>query len=147
MTTSSVRTYLPTTLRGLAELAASGEVAPTGGHAVTDAVRAEWQDSSEEEWEYEALCLAADDCAALWAEDDERRRVVLAVDVDAAAVRLAESGDRTGAGDPTEVVVTRAVPLRDVAAVHADLSEADAERRDDLCWFATQELDQLLDRA
>ena len=136
-----IRAYVPTTLGGLREVVASGQLAaPVAAHAVTDAVRAEWRESSEEEWEYEALCLAADDCAELWAEHDVRRRVVLALDLDDADVEPI-SDDRS---DPTQVRLLASVPLRRVAAIHADLSEADAARQDDLCWFATQEVDQLL---
>lgn len=136
-----IRAYVPTTMRGLAALSAFGEIAAVPlAHAVTDAVRAEWRESSEEEWEYEALCLAADDCAEAWTADDVRRRVVLAVDLDDADVERAGGDDP----DPTQVRVSGAVPLRRVAAIHADLSVEDAERGDDLCWFATQELHLLL---
>lgn len=135
----TVRVYVPTTLAGLAALVDAGELpGPFVAHAVTDAVRAEWADSSEEEWEYEALCLAADDCADLWEEvpAERRRRVVVALDVPAATTADDD--------DPTLVRVTDAAPLRWVAAVHADLSAADAAADDDLCWFAASEVDQLL---
>lgn len=136
----TTRIYVPTTLASLAEVLRSGELAaPVHAHAVTDAVRAEWADSSEEEWEYEALCLAADDCADLWGPDDVRRRVVLAADVPDA-----ERADPDNPGDPTAVVVDQPVPMRRIAAAHADLTVDDAVADEDLRWFATQEIPDLL---
>ncbi|RLV49877.1 hypothetical protein D9V37_08295 [Nocardioides mangrovicus] len=124
------RVYIPLTLAGLADLQASGTLAPPlRAHAVTDAVREEWAGASEEEWEYEALNLAADDCPP-------GRRVVVAADV--SVVRPDDPED------PTLVVVEHEVPLRRVAAVHADLTEVDATQEEDLRWFATQEIPDLL---
>jgi hypothetical protein len=136
----TTRIYVPTTLARLAAVVESGEIpAPVHAHAVTDAVRAEWAESSEEEWEYEVLGLAADDCADLWGPDDVRRRVVLAADVSDA-----ERADPDNPGDPTAVIVDHAVPVRRIAAAHADLTTDDAEADDDLRWFASQEIPDLL---
>ncbi len=82
------------------------------------------------------MCLAADDCRELWRGDDVRRRVVLALEVPAA--------EPVGAEDPTLVVVAGGVEWSRVAAVHADLADSDATAEEDLRWFATQEVDQLL---
>jgi hypothetical protein len=82
-------------------------------------------DGDSEEQEYAALMAAAADAAALL--DGPGRRVVVVADV----------------AHPDGVV-----PLRDVAAVHADPADrpADADPDDDLAWFGVQEIDQLLSR-
>lgn len=76
-------------------------------------------DGEDEESEYAALMAAADASAALGAED--RRRVVL----------VAEMAHE---GEP--------IPFEQVLAVHADLVGAGPE--DDLAWFATQEVPDLV---
>jgi hypothetical protein len=80
-------------------------------------------DGDSEEQEYAALMAAAAESAELL--DGPGRRVVV----------VAEVADPDGA-----------VPLRNVVAVHADPDErpAGADPDDDLGWYATQELDQLL---
>lgn len=111
----SERRYLPTTLPGLARDWASD------GPDVADPVLAE--DDSEES-EYAALMTGADLSEALTAglPDGERRRVVVVVE--------------TASGD-------QPVTWRDVVAVHLDLHD-DAGDDDDLAWFATQEIGDLL---
>lgn len=132
-----VRVYLPITLEDLAEVAARGRTtAGLRGHAVTDGVRREWADSDEEQQEYEALCLAADDAKELWTATGVRRRVVLAVDAMATAL--------DDPADPSVVLVEHEVPLRRIAAVHADTDPADAAVDADLCWFAVGEIDSIL---
>lgn len=74
-----------------------------------------------EEGEYAALAAAAAAAAEL-REGPGRRVVVVAEVADADA----------------------AVPMREVVAVHVDPAE-DAGPHDDLAWFATQEIPQLLD--
>lgn len=109
------RRYLPTTLPRLAEEWA-GE-----GPGVVDAVVAA---DDGEETEYAALMSAADVSAALVAglPDGQRRRVVV----------VAETAAAEGP-----------VAWREVVAVHAD-DRDDAEPDDDLAWWATQEVDDLL---
>ena len=109
------RRYLPTTLPRLAE-EWEGE-----GPGVVDAVVAA---DDGEETEYAALMSAADVSAGLLAglPDGQRRRVVV----------VAETA---GAEGP--------VTWRDVVAVHAD-DRDDADPDDDLAWWATQEVDDLL---
>ncbi|MBZ5735067.1 hypothetical protein K8Z61_11210 [Nocardioides sp. TRM66260-LWL] len=85
----------------------------------TEAVTA--SDTSEEA-EYDALLDAAVASAERAAGSDDPRRVVLAVDV------------------PT---VGLAAPWRHVASVHVDV-EPGAEADDDLAWYATQEVGDLL---
>ncbi|WP_244931947.1 hypothetical protein [Nocardioides sp. W7] len=74
-----------------------------------------------EEGEYAALVAAGAAAAELL--DGPGRRIVVVAEVT----------------DPDA-----AVPMRDVVAVHADPTEG-ARPDDDLAWFATQEIPQLLD--
>ena len=109
------RRYLPTTLLLLAEDRAAD------GPRVVDAVVAA---DDGEETEYVALMTAADTSAELLAglPDGRRRRVVVVVETATAEAP---------------------VRWRDVVAVHAD-SDDDADPDDDLAWWATQEIDDLL---
>jgi len=156
-----VRVYLPTTSRGLRILRERGYVGPgpLDGHAVTDPVRVVLDDVDEEDREYLVLSSASLDCLALLEPDEPPVRVVLAVDTD----------EVTPAGDPdtpSVVRVTAEVPLRRVAALHADSADArdvvaaardavtaDADDADalvercldhELGWFGVQEIDDLL---
>jgi len=109
------RRYLPSSLPFLAEDWA------VDGPRVVDPVLA--PDDGEES-EYVALMTAADASAALVAglPDGRRRRVVV----------VAET---PGTDDP--------VSWRDVVAVHVD-TEDDADADDDLAWWATQEVGDLV---
>ena len=111
------RVYLPTTLAGLSRLREDGSLPATAERYVAD--------GDGEEQEYAALVAAAVDSAALL--EGPGRRVVVVAEV----------------GDPDA-----AVALREVVAVHADPDDrpADADPEDDLGWYATQEIDALLDR-
>lgn len=164
---SGTRAYVPSTLTALRDLVAAGGIgpAPVRAHAVTDALRAEYSDGGEEDWEYAAMSAAARDALALLTDDDPPRRVVVAVDagsVDPVKV----------AGDPedlTLVELREVVPARAIAAVHVDTADAeeavaasrsawaDAENGDpaavalvercldhELAWFATQEIGALI---
>ena len=109
------RRYLPTTLPRLAEQW-DGE-----GPELLDPVLA---DDDAEETEYAALMTAADASAELLAglPDGRRRRVVVVVE--------------TASADAP-------VTWRDVVAVHLD-DRDDADPDDDLAWWATQEIGDLL---
>jgi hypothetical protein len=111
----SERRYVPSTLPGLAR---DWE---TDGPELTDPVPAE--DDSEES-EYAALMTAADASAELVAglPDGSRRRVVVVVET---------------------AVADQPVTWRDVVAVHVD-SQDDADQDDDLAWWATQEIGDLI---
>jgi hypothetical protein len=115
------RLYLPATLRELARLDRVGSL-----HVGDDVVLA--PDDSEDA-EYDALMTAAETSAVLAAELDpgERRRVVIVADV-------------PSLGD--------SVDLADVVAVHADAHDltpsADPDDLEDLGWYATQEIPDLL---
>lgn len=112
----STRLYVPLTLPGLAEAWRGGSLPAAPG-----AVRA--ADASEDA-EYAALLEAADASAALVAglPDGARRRVVVVAEV----------------ADPAAPV-----PLAEVVAVHADADD-DADPDDDLAWWATQEVPDLV---
>ncbi len=119
-----MRLYLPATLEALAELHGDG---PLG--VGDDVVVAE---GDSEDQEYDALMTAAESAAALAATlpPGERRRVVVVAEVAAPGV------------PPT-------VTLADVVAVHADppdVPEEGAAPDDDLGWYATQEIPDLLTR-
>ena len=109
------RRYVPSSLPRLAE---DWEA---DGPRLVDAVLAE---DDGEEAEYAALMGAADASAELLAglPDGRRRRVVVVVD---------SAGDRGP------------VTWRDVVAVHVD-DHDDADPDDDLAWWATQEIGDLL---
>ncbi len=115
------RLYVPATLPLLATLHHAGSL-QVGNDAVIAA------DDSEDA-EYDALVTAAETSASLAAELDsgQRRRVVLVAEV-------ATDGDR--------------ISLADVVAVHADAVDvpagADPDDLEDLGWYATQEIPDLL---
>jgi hypothetical protein len=109
------RVYLATTRDGLAQLHATGTV-PAGVERVVAS-------DDDEASEYDALMTAAAVSAELGGPG--RRRVVV----------VAEVADADGQ-----------VAIGDVAAVHCDPHDrpADADPDDDLAWFATQEIPDLL---
>ncbi|MGA9748969.1 MAG: hypothetical protein WBQ50_16030 [Nocardioides sp.] len=160
----TTRVYVPSTMAGLRGLVAADGIGPAPflGHAVTDALRADYAEGGEEEWEYAAALAASGSSLALIGVEGEPRRVVVAVDVDG----VAELGD---ADDPSLVEVGEVVPFRRVAAVLVDLESTaevvraasaawpEAEVGDeealgvveraldnDLAWYATQEIGDLL---
>lgn len=111
-----MRVYLPLTLALLAEFDATGEVPASLDKVVAT-------DESEEA-EYAALMTAADASASLIGGPG--RRVVLAADV---------------------VDAAGAVPRKSWAAVHVDTEDRDIARADpddDLAWYATQEITDVL---
>jgi hypothetical protein len=168
-----MRVYVPTTLNGLAEAHAAGELgpAPLRAYAVTPALR-EWYLSDDiEELEYAALVRAAQWSLRLLAADPgaPRRRIVIALDVPDKAVLLdtgAEYKEPTSLGlvrlaDPVVLAKTAAVHVDaadaegDVAAAAAAAAAADGGDDDarftvdgaedhELLWYATQEISSLL---
>jgi hypothetical protein len=112
-----VRIYLATTMAGLARLRDDGSLPASVDRYVSD--------GDSEEQEYAALMAAAADSAELLGGPG--RRVVVVADL----------------ADPDG-----AVPLRHVIAVHADPEDrpADGDPEEDLGWYATQEIDDLLQR-
>ena len=111
----SVRVYVPATLELLARFVEAGEVPADVERVVAEA--------PDEESEYAALMAAADASTALLGGPG-RRVVVVAEVTDPAAP----------------------VPLTRVVAVHADTEDrpAGADPDEDLGWFATQEIPDLI---
>ena len=116
----TVRAYVPTTLRLLAEARERGSFgpAPVAAHAVTPALRALAGgpgEAGEEELEWAASVAASVDSVRLLTDDEEPRRVVAAVDVP-----QVEPRDEPGEQDVPSAVVLREVPLRRLAALLVD---------------------------
>jgi len=117
-----VRLYLPATTQTLADLHEDGAM-PVGDDVVV-------AEGDAEDEEYDALMTAAESAAVLVAELDpgERRRVVVVAEVRSA-------------------VLPSRITLADVVAVHADpddVPDQGADPDDDLGWYATQEIADLL---
>jgi hypothetical protein len=140
-----VRIYIPATLDlALAWRAAGVIPATSSAYAVTQAV-IDAVEGDDEEQEFAASVIAADESLVLLADSSAvRRRVVLAADAD---VSVGEGAEVTLAGD---------VPWKDVAAVliddasvvatvNAAIADAAPEALDDfaLLWFSADELDEL----
>jgi hypothetical protein len=152
----------------LRSLVADGSIGaePFTAFAVTPALREWYVDDDVDELEYAAMTEAARASLRLIDADDAaaRRRAVLAADVPEASVTVRDDLDRG------VVRLAGPVALADIASVHLDDSdaepavaaaveaitaadlgdEASQEKVDDvegfeLSWFATQELDPLLE--
>lgn len=162
-----MRVYLPATSATLRTLLAARELsAPLTAFAVTPGLREWYVDEDLEELEYAALLEAARASLRLLDGDTAaaRRRVVLAADVQDAAVQVRDDLDRG------VVHVVTPLELGSVASVHvddadaqpavaaaaeaitaADLGDEAAQNRVDdaegfeLSWYATQEISVLLD--
>ncbi|MFH8977786.1 DUF6912 family protein [Streptomyces sp. NPDC017890] len=177
-----MRVYVPLTLAGLAEAHRTGELGtgPLAAYAVTPALR-EWCLSDDiEELEYAALNRAALASLRQLAADADtaRRRVVVAADV---ADGAASAGPGRGLeGDPDqghedapaslgEVLLAGPLRLAEVASVHVDSADAEADvaaaaealaaadggdddarsvvegtEDHELLWYATQEIPNLV---
>jgi hypothetical protein len=164
-----VRIYLPSTVSGLRAALAAGRVDVRSGvaFAVTGPLRSEYPGWSEEELEYLAMLDASRASLRLLAgsgPDEPQLRVVIAADVDDAAVTPRPEADRA-----VVAVGGGPVPWRRVASVHldgadaspavraavqvidaADLGDDDAEfvlgsaEDFDLAWYAPGEIGYLL---
>jgi hypothetical protein len=133
------RVYVPLN-RGLLESALEHRElgpAPLAAFAVTPELGAATPDLDVEELEYAAYRLAVDASRAMLAPDrtDDRRRLVVAADV---TVTRPDAD-----GGPGAITVPEPIPWAQVAAVHADPTDA-AGDDDDLAWYATQEAPELL---
>ena len=162
-----MRVYLPATLPLLRRVYARGEVGPPPltAFAVTAALREWYVEGNDEELEYAALTEAARASLRLVDADPDAppRRVVLAAEVPDEAVTSLADVERAA------VLLTTAVPMTAVAAVHVDGDEARADVRaaaavvveadlgdedaqftvagaegHELLWYATQEIPELL---
>jgi hypothetical protein len=163
-----MRVYIPSTLRLLDLACREGEFgpAPLTAYAVTPALREWYAEGDDEELEYAAMAQAARASVGLLAADPgtARRRVVVAAEV--GAVPPADGSVELGDARLELQVV---IPWTRVAAVHldaagaaavvgkaADLWEAAQDSNDDalfaldscegedLLWYATQEIPDLL---
>ena len=163
-----MRVYIPSTLRLLSVACTAGESgpAPLTAYAVTPALREWYAEGDDEELEYAAMAQAARASVGLLAADPEtaRRRVVVAAEV--SAVPPADGSVELGDARLELQVV---IPWTTVAAVHLDAAGAaavvgkaadlwdaaqngdddalfalDSCEGEDLLWYATQEIPDLL---
>ena len=163
-----MRVYIPSTLRLLDAACHAGELgpAPLTAYAVTPALREWYAEGDDEELEYAAMAQAARASVGLLAADPEtaRRRVVVAAEV--SAVPPADGSVELGDARLELQVV---IPWTAVAAVHLDAAGAaavvgkaadlwdaaqngdddalfalDSCEGEDLLWYATQEIPDLL---
>jgi hypothetical protein len=163
-----MRVYVPSTLPLLSAACNAGEVgpAPLTAYGVTPALREWYVEGDDEELEYAAMAQAARASVGLLAADPgtARRRVVIAAEV--SAVPPADGSVELGDGRLELHVV---IPWRSVASVHLDAAQAttvigkaadlwdaaqsgddnavfalDSCEGEDLMWYATQEIPDLL---
>jgi len=136
---SLTRIYLPLSAARLRELASSRVLgpAPLPAHGVTGSIRAGDPNGEQEGWEYVALGEAAEASAASL-PPGERRRVVVAADVDDSWVTAADVD-----GVASAVTVSQPVPMQRIASFHVD--EKDVADDDELLWYDVTELEALLD--
>ncbi|ADB30753.1 hypothetical protein Kfla_1658 [Kribbella flavida DSM 17836] len=163
-----MRVYLPSTLTLLDAACHAGELGPSPltAYAVTPALREWYSSGDDEELEYAAMAQAARASVGLIAADPgtPRRRVVVACEV--SAVPPADGSTELGDARLELHVV---VPWTAVAAVHVDSADAvavvakaadswdaaaagdedavfalDSCEGEDLLWYATQEIPDLL---
>ena len=135
-----IRVYVALNRAALESALERGEIGPEpiAAFAVTPDLRASGGTvGDDEELEYVAYQSAVDASRAMLdkGRSDDRRRLVVAADVDAI---------QPGAGDdPGAITLADPIPWARVAAVHADPVD-DAADDDDLAWYATQEAPDLL---
>ena len=138
-----MRVYVPTTLERLQGWYDDDVLAaPFSGWAVTDSLRAEFPDLGEEETEY-AVSTAAAEASQQLLLDDLRKRGRRVVVVAELPYSVLEADDDS----PGAVTVITPLEGRRIAAVLADAVDiplAGPGDVDDLAWFATQEIPDLL---
>ncbi|MGI8614994.1 MAG: DUF6912 family protein [Nocardioidaceae bacterium] len=136
-----MRVYVPLAIAELRALATTRRLpGPLEAYAVTSPLRVWVGSNDDEELEYAALTAAAAASRARFdpGAPEDVRRIVVAVDVPDAAVITVDDD----AAEPGCVVVGRSVSLAQVASVHVDTGAAADD--EDLAWYATSELDDLL---
>jgi hypothetical protein len=163
-----MRVYIPSTLRLLGAACHADEFGPPPltAYAVTPALREWYAEGDDEELEYAAMAQAARASVGLLSADPgtARRRVVVACEV--GAVPPADGTVELG---EARLELNVVVPWSAVAAVHVDAAEAaavvgkaadlweaaqngdddavfalDSCEGEDLMWYATQEIPDLL---
>ncbi|TQM82826.1 hypothetical protein FHX81_5237 [Saccharothrix saharensis] len=161
-----MRVYLPATVAMLRDLVEHGEFVAVGGtaFALTPALRESYATGDTEELEYSAMLDAARGSLRLIAGDEKAvpRRAVVSADVEDVKLRPDL--------DFSVVKLSGPVPLKAVAAIHLDTSEAEDDVRaaadvidaadlgdpdaefalggaedHELAWYAPQELPFLLE--
>lgn len=116
-----MRVYVSATLVDLRALATGEAVSAPVAYAATRSLAAEYPEADEEELEFAAMMAAAEDCSGDTA-------IVIAADVEA-----------TEGSTPGVVEAVGDVVLDRVASFHVGPSAAD-----ELGWYATQELSDLI---
>ena len=162
-----VRVYVPATVAALRRLEERRSLGapPLFACAVTPDLRAWYPGGGDDELDHVALTAAAQESLRFLAADHEaaRRRVVLAVDVDAAAVSFDPAAGRTSVRVDAEVGIADVVALHvdandEAGAIDAAAAALDAADRGDdeaervvraledveLLWYGTQEIADLL---
>ncbi|MEU4801853.1 hypothetical protein [Actinosynnema sp. NPDC023587] len=161
-----MRVYLPATVAMLRDLVERGEFAPVGGtgFALTPALRESYATGDTEELEYSAMLDASRASLRLLSNEEKPvpRRAVVSVDVEDVALRPDL--------DFSVVKIVGPVPLKLIAAVHLDTSDAEDAVREavdvvdaadlgdpdaefalgeaedhELAWYAAQELPFVLE--
>ncbi len=137
-----MRVYIPATAADVHELSDWSRLpGPRDAYALTGGVRRGLADLDDEEAEW-ALTAAAAEASVQLLHDQgipRGRRVVVVAHVDDQAIDQDE-------GVPGLVRLTDGLALAQVACLLADAAEMDTatQPEDDLAWYATQELAQLL---
>ncbi len=136
-----MRVYVPATLDRLRSWYDSSVLeSPVAAYAATESVRRTIPDLGDDETEYAIVSAAAEASRQLLTEDFHRegRRVVVVAEMPYASVE--EDADHPGA-----VTVVAPIEREQISAVLADgQAVALTGHLDDLSWFATQEIPQLL---
>ncbi len=136
-----MRVYVPTTLDRLrAWYDVDVLTAPVAAYAATESVRRTLPDIGDDEAEYALVSAAAEASQQLLTDDFHKRgcRVVVVAEMPYASVQ--EDAEHPGA-----VLVVAPIERQQISAVLADSSAVTlAGTQEDLCWFATQEIPQLL---
>lgn len=117
------RIYFPATVGDLRTLVGRGSLRAEPAYAATDRLAAAYPDADDEELAYAAMTAAG--------QEGTPPRIVVAADVG-----TDEHPEDDGVVTPVEPVT-----LDDVASFHVDAGGALGE---DLAWYATQELDDLV---
>jgi len=136
-----MRVYVPSTLDRLRDWYDSDRLpAPVAAYAATESIRRAIPDVSDDEVEYAIVTAAAEASQQLLVDDFHKRgcRVVVVAEMPYASVE--EDPDHPGA-----VTVVAPIERQQISAVLADsVALPLTGSQEDLAWFATQEIPQLL---
>ena len=137
---TQTRIYLPLDTARMRELAETRSLSrvPLGAFAVTGRLERSLPTGDEEEWEYAALCEAAE-AASAGRGAAHTKRVIAAADVDGDWVSEAASEGAALAA----VTLSEQVQLRDIVSFHID-EVPGADGTEDLLWYDATELDEVI---